>query len=605
MPNMSISRETIYPLVHTCATKKDLPSGRQLLAHMLWNGLDSVSALADQLIRLFATCGTLLEADFLFCRTENPSVFTWHAIITAHVIHGEHAMALALFQHMQLDDVDPDKHVYTCVLRACANLGALKQGMLLHDQLVRQLFDVELVVLNSLVDLYAKCKSLDEAYKVFCKSPDPDVVSWSTIIAGYAQIGQSSYALELFETMQGKGIHPDRVSYLSILKACCGVGAISVGKVFHSQAIRDGLQSDITIGNTLIDMYVKCGSLEEAQKVFEHLPHRDVVSWASMITAYLEHGRGFSAVDCFDKMREEGVELDRVTFLFLLKACGSIGALRKGRVVHEHIIRGGLESNVVVGSTVIDMYAKCGSFREAHADLNRLRSRNTVSWNALIAGYADRGNYRMALQCFKALLSEGLHPIATTFTSILTACSHGGCVKDGYEHFESMKNYYGITPITDHLYCLVDLLSRAGRLDDAIKVLNSIPAARKDGSGWMSLLTACKKYNNAVVGRECFNHIKELDPTDASCYMMMSSIYANLQMWDQFAEIQEMRKREHAWKMPGQAWIEIKDKVHEFLVSETTHSVVDGTGFKQERLRKLLLREGYVANLEGMVGFSQ
>ncbi|MCO5592261.1 hypothetical protein L7F22_046259 [Adiantum nelumboides] len=568
---MSALRESIYPLVHVCATKKDLLSGRQLLTQMLLNGLDTVSALADQLIRLFATCGTLFEADLLFCRTENPSVFTWHAIITAHVIHGEHVKAVFLFRHMQLDDIIPDKYVYTCVLRACANIGALKEGMLLHDLLVRHTLDVELVVLNSLVDLYAKCKCLDEAYMIFCRSRDPDVVSWSTMIAGYAQFGHASYALELFEAMRGKGIYPDRVSYLSILKACCGVGAISVGKVFHSQVIRDGLQLDITIANTLID-----------------------ITWS-----------GFSAVDCFDKMREEGVELDRVTLLFLLKACGSIGALRKGRVVHEHIIRGGLESNVVVGSTVVDMYAKCGSFNEAQVALYRLRGRNTVSWNALIGGYADHGNYGMAVQCLESMLLEGLHPIASTFTSILTACSHGGFVKDGYQHFKSIKNEFGITPITDHLFCLVDLLSRSGRLDDATEVLSSIPAAKKDSSGWMSLLTASKKYNNAAVGRECFNQIKVLDPNDGACYMLMSSIYANLQMWDQFAEIQEMRKREHAWKKPAQAWIEVGDKVHEFFVSETAHLVVDGTGFKQERLRKLLKQEGYVANLEGMVELSQ
>ncbi|KAH7440361.1 hypothetical protein KP509_04G103800 [Ceratopteris richardii] len=506
---------------------------------------------------------------------------------------------------MQLDGVGPDEYVYTCVLRACANVGSLTQGMLLHDQLVRQCFDKKLVVLNSLVDLYSKCRRLDEAYRIFCKSPDPDVVSWSTMIAGYAQSGHASYALDLFYTMEGNGIHPDRVSYLSILKACCGVGALSLGKVIHSKIIRDGCQSDLTVGNTLIDMYVKCGSLEEAQKIFEHLPGRDVVSWATMIAAYSENARGFSAVDCFDKMREEGIELDRVTFLFVLKACGGVGALRKGRVVHEYIIRGGLDSDVVVGSTVIDMYAKCGSFNEAHAALDRLKRRNTVSWNALIGGYADRGNFMMATSCFKRMLSEGLQPIASTFTSILTACSHAGIVEDGYEYFESMKNDYGITPITDHLFCLVDLFSRAGRLYDAREVLNSIPSVRHDGSGWMSLLTACQKYNDADVGRECFDQIKELDPSDASCYMLMSKIYANLQMWDKFAEIQEMRKRAHAWRKPGQAWIEINEKVHEFLVSEITHQELDGTGPKQERLQRLLRKEGYVAVLDVMADLAQ
>lgn len=597
---MPVSRDSIYPLVETCARQKDISSGRCLLSHMACNGLDSLAILGDQLIRLFGSCGSLLEANVLFCRVENPSVFTWHAIITAHVIHGEHDMALALFRQMQLEGTDPDKYVFTCVLRACASLGALGQGKLMHDQLIRHSFDMELVVLNSLVDLYAKCKSLNEAFKVFCQSPDPDVISWSTMIAGYAQYGYASRALELFQTMQGQGIKPDRVSYLSILKACCGVGAVSLGKVIHDQIISSGLQSDIPLGNTLIDMYVKCGSLEEAQKVFEHLPQRDVVSWAAIIAGFSEHGRGFSAIDCFDKMRQEGIEPDRVTFLFLLKACGSMGAVCKGKVIHEDIIRSGLESNVVVGSTLIDMYAKCGSFEEAHRALNKLHGRNTISWNALIGGYADRGNYRMAVQCLDGMLTEGLHPIASTYTSILTACSHAGYVKNGYLHFESMRKNHGIIPTTDHLFCLVDLLCRAGRLDEAKEVLKSMPA-KKDGTGWMSLLTACRKYGNVVVGQECFVRIKQLDPSDGSCYTLMSSIYASAQMWEQFDEIQVMRRCASAWKKPGQAWIEIKDKVHEFFVSEAMYSAADKMDPKQCRLIRLMKREGYIANLDGIV----
>lgn len=215
-------------------------------------------------------------------------------------------------------------------------------------------------------------------------------------------------------------------------------------------------------------------------------------------------------------------------------------------------------------------------------------------------GYADRGNYRMAVQCLDGMLTEGLHPIASTYTSILTACSHAGYVKNGYLHFESMRKDHGIIPTTDHLFCLVDLLCRAGRLDEAKEVLKSMPA-KKDGTGWMSLLTACRKYGNVVVGQECFVRIKQLDPSDGSCYMLMSSIYASAQMWKQFDEIQVMRRCAYAWKKPGQAWIEIKDKVHEFFVSEAMHSAVDKMDPKQCRLRRLMKREGYIANLDGIV----
>eukprot|EP00250_Pteridium_aquilinum_P020353 c24790_g13_i1 orf=179-2359(-) len=471
---MPVSRDTIYPLVHTCATKKDLPLGRHLLAHMACNGLDTLSALDDQLIRLFAARGSLLEADVLFCRVENPSVFTWHAIITAHVIHGEYAMALDLFRCMQFDGIDPDKYVYTCGLRACANKGALSQGMLMHDQLVRQSFDVELVVLNSLVDLYAKCKCLDEAYRVFCQSPDPDVISWSTMIAGYAQFGHASYALELFQTMQGNGINPDRVSYLSILKACCSVGTVSLGKVIHGKIINDGLQSDVTIGNTLIDMYVKCGSLEEAQKVFEHLPHRDVVSWAAIIAGFSEHGRGFSAVDCFDKMREEGIEADRVTFLFLLKACGSIGALRKGKVIHEHIIRSGLESNVVVGSTVIDMYAKCGALEEAYRVFDCLTVPTVISWSTIIGAYIDHGHGPTALEIYNNLQQTDLLPDHVIFLSGIKACGSTGDLSQGRViHTNIIKRGF-LSDVTVG-NSLVDMYSKCKSMEEARNVFDALP----------------------------------------------------------------------------------------------------------------------------------
>ena len=600
---MSLHRETIYSLLEACTRQKNVAYARNVLAHMAWMGLDSMGALADPLIRLFGSSGSLFEANILFCRVEDPSVFTWHAIMTSHVIHGEYSAALCLYQQMSLYGTDPDQYVFTCALRACASMGDLEHGKLMHDQLIRSFFDAEVVVLNSLVDMYAKCKCLHDAFKVFSHSLEPDLISWSTIIAAYAQHGYADRALELFQTMQEQGIKPDRVSYLSILKACCCVGAVSLGKVMHDQIISSGHQSDVAVGNTLIDMYIKCGSLEEAQKVFEHLPQRDVVSWAAIIAGFSEHGRGFLAIDCFQKMCEAGLEPDRVTFLFLLKACGSVGATRKGRVIHEHVVRSALDMNVVVGSTIIDMYAKCGSFKEAHRALKLLPNRNTVSWNALIGGYSDRGNYKMAMQCLENMLKEGLHPTGSTYTSILTACSHTGYIQDGYMHFEAMTKMHAIAPTTDHLFCIVDLLSRSGRLHEAKEVLSSITGPKKDATGWMSLLTACRKFGNVEVGRECFAKIKHIDPTDGSAYMLMSSIYANAQMWKEYNEIQAMRKCAIAWKKPGQAWIEIGHKVYEFVVCENMTVMMANYSLdpKQCRLRRLMNAEGYVANLDGTI----
>jgi pentatricopeptide repeat protein len=276
--------------------------------------------------------------------------------------------------------------------------------------------------------------------------------------------------------------------------------------------MKDQSKVDVLVGNTLIDMYTKCGCLNDAHKVFFDLPDRDVVSWGTIISGYQQLEDDFAApLIPFEMMQEENVEPDLVIILSILKSCSSIGALNCGRLLHDHVIRNGLESDFGVGNTLVDMYVNCGSLREGEVMFDRLANRNVVSWNAMIGGYAQHGYGELALQWFESMRLQSITPTYYTYISILAACSQSGEVEEGYRHFRAMYNSHKITPGDEHFNCMVNLLGHVGRLDEAEELLKSMPFL-PDISGWMSLLTACSLFGNKDLGRRCLGEVARLTP---------------------------------------------------------------------------------------------
>jgi pentatricopeptide repeat protein len=469
------------------------------------------------------------------------NIFSWNKKLERYIKAGKPEKTMELFQKMQQEGVTPDRFTFVPVLNACANLQALEEGRHVHKQVLQAGFEHDVFVGNSLIDMYAKCGSMDDAWRVFKKMPSLTVVSWSAMILGHVKCGEGHKALEVFQQMQQAGVKPNPVTFVGVLNACASLVALEEGRRVHEQIIQSGFESNLFVRNCLIDMYVKCGSMNDAWSIFNKMPSRSVVSWTAMILGHVKCGQGQKALDLFQQMQKEGVVPDSVTFVGVLNACASIVALVEGRDIHEQIIQRGFESDVFVGSGLIDMYVKCGSMDDAWRVFNKMPVRNVVSWTAMLKGYAMHGQGREALAHFKWMCEEGVEIDGVTFVCLLLACSHAGLVNEGLHAFDSMMNVYRIPPTVDHYACKVDLLGRAGRLDEAEDVIKTMPC-EPNAAVWMTLLGACRIYGEVEMGERIAKQLLELDPNMTAGYVVLSNIYAAAGKWDLSEKIQQQRK---------------------------------------------------------------
>ncbi|KAJ7563082.1 hypothetical protein O6H91_03G096300 [Diphasiastrum complanatum] len=583
-------------LLKGCARRKALAEGKQVHALLVQNGLDSDIFLGNILVDMYAKCGSVLDARKVFETMPEHNVFSWTAIISAHADKGQGEEAIDLFQRMQKTGIAPDKVVFLVVLKACAKIAALEQGKELHSLIINSGFESDVMVDSALVDMYAKCGCIVNAREVFDKMSKRDVVSWSTMIAGYAQQGLGKEALALYEQMKQENVQPNIATYVVLLKACARIAALEQGKLLHSQILKHGFASDVIVGNTLVDMYTKCGCIDYAHQVFKDMPERNVVSWNVMIAGYAQQGLGKEALALYEQMKQERVKPDDVTYVVLLKACASIAALEQGKQLHSHIIKSGFESDLTVGNTLVDMYAKCGSIEHARHVFNNMHERDVVSWNVMIASYAQQGLGKEALTLLEQMQREGTKPNEVTYLSVLSACSHSGLVGQGCRLFDSMCKDHGVTPTVDHYACMVDLLGRAGCLADAEDLINKMPM-QPDAVVWMTLLGAARNCGHVEIGRRAFDSAVKLQPENASAYVLLSNIYAAAGKRDEVAKLRKEMKEVGVEKTPGCSWIEVDSQVHAFVAGDATHPQSKEIRAELNRLVRLMKEAGYVPDL--------
>jgi pentatricopeptide repeat protein len=334
------------------------------------------------------------------------NIFAWNQKLTKDVKDGQLEKAMQLFQQMQQEGMSPDKFTFVQVIKACAGLGRLEDGRLVHKQLIQSGYKSDVFVCNSLVDMYAKCGSIEEAWTVLEKMPSQNVATWTTMILGHVQCQQWQKALELFEKMQQEGVQPDSVTFVGVLKACVCILALEEGRCVHQQIVEFGWDSDVFVGNSLVDMYAKCGSIEDAWRVFNKMPSRN--TWNAMVLGHVKCGQGQKALELFQQMQLQGVQPNSVTFVGVLKACANVAVIEEGRCVHQQVIQSGLESAVFVGSSSVDMYAKCGSIEDAGKVFKKMPSQDVVSWTAMILGHVQCREGQKAFELFQQMQQEGV-----------------------------------------------------------------------------------------------------------------------------------------------------------------------------------------------------
>lgn len=439
------------------------------------------------------------------------------------------------------------------LLRSCSTAKTLFDGRRVHSHITTCGYDGIRFLANCLVQMYGSCGnmedaravfrkiscpnmyswtilltvsgqngSLDDAKLAFGRMPDRSVVAWNAMMTAFLENGHGNDTLNLLCMMQFEGVQPDNITFVCALDACATVKA---GKRIHLSIAEIGYLQDLLVGTALVSMYGRCGCVHNARNVFDRMLHRDIVCWNAMIAAFAQNDHGKEAINLFYQMLFQGVTPDNVSFLCALDACASLSAVDEGQYIHAAIVDNGCEQDVVVGTALVNLYGKCGNFQDAKNIFVRMPYRNVVSWNAIIGILAQNGYEKESLNLFHQMQLEGIKPNSTTFISVLTACSHTGLVDMGRHLFFSMDSDHGIKPTSGHYGCMIDLLGRAGHLDEAEDLLNIMPF-EKDYVTWRCMLGACKLHGDVERGIRAASRCFVLDQENASPYVTLSNIYA-------------------------------------------------------------------------------
>ncbi|KAH7297895.1 hypothetical protein KP509_25G017300 [Ceratopteris richardii] len=480
------------------------------------------------LVNMYAKCGALGKAVQVFIDLPYRDLISWGALLAGYCQHGHGKEALELFEGMKSEGLSPDEAIFISVLQACGIAGTVDKGDEIHAAIIKKGFLQGCSFLeSSLIDMYSKCGAIANAWKIFNSITTRNLVCWNALITGYSQNGHDEEALNCFQLMQAEGLCPDEVTLACILKACGGTGAYKTGESLHVEIMRKGLLTQsIVLGNALVDMYAKCGALTRAQEVFNDIEVRNLVTWNALITGYCQHGLAEETLNQYECLLCAGLCPDTVTFVCILKACGTIGAVTKGHEIHAEIARKLLfAKSIMLGNALIDMYGKCGALLNAQQVFAELPIRDIVSWNALISGYSEHGHGSEALSCFEGMKQNGVSPDVVTFMSVLKACGSVGAAEEGRIYFEMMSLEYGIIPSIEHHTCMIGMFSYAGYMSHAMAILGKVSSSDYFPA-WCTLLVACKKWANVELAEMAFKHATKLDENSAVPYVLLSDVYS-------------------------------------------------------------------------------
>lgn len=582
---------TMLSVTEACSELGSLRLGRSVHGYVVRREIESNASLNNSLIVMYGKLGDLYSAERLFenvpCRMTAP----WTPMISCYNQSGCFQEALNVFAKMQEFKMEPNQVTMVGVLCACARLGRVKEGKSVHGFVIRRAIDPELDFLGpALMELYADTGNLRDCHRVFETIEEKTILSWNTLISIFTRNGQPEEALLLFVQMQTQGLMPDSYSLASSLSACGTISFSQLGAQIHGYLIKTGNFNDF-VQNALIDMYAKCGFVHSANKMFEKIKEKSLVTWNSMICGFSQNGYSVEAITLFDQMYMNCVKMDKLTFLSVIQACSHLGYLEKGKWVHHKLIMYGLRKDSYLDTALTDMYSKCGELQMAHGVFNRMSERSIVSWSVMIAGYGMHGQINATISLFNQMLGSGIKPNDITFMHILSACSHAGAVEEGKLYFNSMSEF-GIEPKHDHFACMVDLLSRAGDLNGAYQLITSLPFPA-NSSIWGALLNGCRIHKRMDIIKSIEKNLLDVDTADTGYYTLLSNIYAEEGTWDKFGKVRSMMKSKGLRKVPGYSTIEIDKKIYRFGPGDTSHSQTKDIYRFLENFRSLVHAQVY------------
>lgn len=468
----------------------------------------------------------------------------------------------------------PNQFTFPSILRTCTLVGDLDLGEQLHSHVIKTGFQPNVYVSSVLIDMYAKHGKLDIALKILRCLNEDDVVSWTSMIAGFAQHGFFGEALELFTEMHDQKIPLDNIGFASTISACAGIQAFHQGQQFHAQSIVSGYSMDLSISNSLINLYARCGKVLDAYLVFDRNETKDNISWNGLVSGFAQSGHCEEALKVFFEMNQKGLEADMYTYGSVVSAAANTTSLKLGKQVHASIVKTGYSIEIEASNVLITLYSKCGNLDDARKEFLEMPHKSQVSWNAMITGYSQHGCGSEAVELFEEMKKVKLKPNHVTFVGVLSACSHARLVDEGLRYFNSMNEEHCLLPKPEHYACVVDILGRAGLLGRAKDFIKTMPI-EPDAMVWRTLLSACTVRKDIETGQLAAHHLLQLEPEDSATYVLVSNMYAVNAKWDRRNHFRKLMKDSGVKKEPGRSWIEVKNAVHAFFVGDRLHPHAD------------------------------
>ncbi|XP_008225136.1 PREDICTED: pentatricopeptide repeat-containing protein At5g04780-like [Prunus mume] len=588
---------SLSSIINACTGLGDGSRGRKIHGYMVKLGYESDSFSANALVDMYAKVKGLEDAISVFEKIAQPDIVSWNAVIAGCVLHEYHDWALQFFGQMNGSGICPNMFTLSSALKACAGLGFEKLGRQLHSFLLKMDTESDSFVNVGLIDMYCKCEMIDDARVLFNMMPKKEMIAWNAVISGHSQNGEDIEAVSLFSEMYKEGIEFNQTTLSTVLKSTASVQAIKFCEQIHALSVKSGFQSDMYVINSLLDTYGKCGKVEHAAKIFEGCSTEDVVAFTSMITAYSQYEQGEEALKLYLQMQRRGNKPDSFVCSSLLNACASLSAYEQGKQIHVHILKFGFMSDAFAGNSLVNMYAKCGSIDDADRAFSEVPQRGIVSWSAMIGGLAQHGHGKRALNLFNQMLKYGVSPNHITLVSVLCACNHAGLVTEARKYFESMKELFGVVPRQEHYACMIDLLGRAGKINEAMELVNTMPF-QANASVWGALLGAARIHKNVELGQRAAEMLLALEPEKSGTHVLLANIYASAGMWDNVAKMRRLMRDGQVKKEPGMSWIEVKDQVHTFIVGDRSHSRSREIYAKLDELFDLMYKAGYAPMVE-------
>ncbi|XP_058079326.1 pentatricopeptide repeat-containing protein At5g50390, chloroplastic-like [Magnolia sinica] len=502
--------------------------------------------------------------------------------------------ALELFEIVECkDDFVLEGSTYDSLVNACIGLRSIRGVKRVFNHMVESGFEPDQYLRNRMLLMHVKCGMMIDARRLFDEMPERNLVSWNTIIGGLVDSGDYKEAYQLFLLMWKEFSDAGSRTFATALRACAGLGLVFAGQQLHSCVSKMGIDGDIFVSCALIDMYSKCGSIEDAQFVFDEMPQKTVVGWNSIIAGYALHGYSEEALNLYHEMRKLGVKMDHFTYSIIIRICTRLASLEHAKQAHAGLVRHGFGLDIVANTALVDFYSKWGRVEDAQTVFDKMPHKNVISWNALIAGYANHGQGNEAVEMFEKMLHDGMIPNHVTFLAVLSACSYSGLSDEGWEIFESMSRDHKIKPRAMHYACMIELLGREGLLDEAFALIRDAPFSPTENM-WAALLTACRIHKNSELGRFSAERLLGMEPEKLSNYIVLLNIYNSSGRPDEAAKVLGTLKRRGLRLLPACSWIEIKKRTHGFLFGDKSHPQSKEIYKRLDDLMEEIAKEGYI-----------